>query len=178
MVTLILLSNASSLALEQPGSIVLRMSGPRRRIFRASSTISGMRLWKTACGLPVRDARQPRALRLEVAREPAARLGPRRHRDHDPAPGAVHSRHAGDRFDPPAAEIPMTPTTTAAATVVTAALPAAAGASEHAPAWTHADLEHGSGTQRRIRDPHILDHRAFDVEKLFEYAVHQAPAAG
>ena len=43
--------------------------------------------------------------------------------------------------------------------------------------WTN-DLEHGSGTQRRIRDPHILDHRAFDVEKLFEYAVHQAPAAG
>ncbi|WP_207389094.1 hypothetical protein, partial [Bifidobacterium longum] len=79
---------------------------------------------------------------------------------------------------PPAAEILMTLTTTAAATVVTAALPAAAGASEHAPAWTHADLEHGSGTQRRIRDPHILDHRAFDVEKLFEYAVHQAPAAG
>ena len=61
-----------------------------------------------------------------------------------------------------------------AATVVTAALPAAAGASEHAPAWTHADLEHGSGTQRRIRDPHILDHRAFDVEKLVEYAAHQA----
>ena len=44
---------------------------------------------------------------------------------------------------PPAAEILMTLTTTAAATVVTAALPAAAGASEHAPAWTHADLEHG-----------------------------------
>ena len=43
--------------------------------------------------LPVRDAHQPCALRLGVAREPAARLGPRHHRDHGPTPGAVHSRH-------------------------------------------------------------------------------------
>ena len=49
--------------------------------------------------LPVRDAHQPCALRLGVAREPAARLGPRHHRDHGPTPGAVHSRHVGDRFD-------------------------------------------------------------------------------
>ena len=45
MVTLILLSDASSLALEYPSRIVRRMSGRRRRIFLASSTISGMREW-------------------------------------------------------------------------------------------------------------------------------------
>ena len=44
MVTLILLSNASSLALEQPGSMVRGMSGRRLLIFLESSTISGMRL--------------------------------------------------------------------------------------------------------------------------------------
>ena len=35
--------------------------------------------------LPVRDAHQPCALRLGVAREPAARLGPRHGSDHDAA---------------------------------------------------------------------------------------------
>lgn len=50
-------------------------------------------------------AHQPRALGLEVAREPAARFRPRHGRDHDPAPGTVHARHHGDQFDPPAAEI-------------------------------------------------------------------------
>ncbi|MFQ6137824.1 hypothetical protein, partial [Bifidobacterium longum] len=36
-------------------------------------------------------------------------------------------------------------------------------------------LKHnGLGTQRRVDDPHVLDHRAFDVEKLVEYAAHQA----
>ena len=40
MVTLILLSDASSLALEQPSSMVLRMSGPRRRIFRDGLPLS------------------------------------------------------------------------------------------------------------------------------------------
>lgn len=45
MVALILLSDASSLALEYPSWIVRRMSGRRRRIFLASSTISGMREW-------------------------------------------------------------------------------------------------------------------------------------
>ena len=64
-------------------------------------------------------AHQPRALGLEVAREPAARFRPRHGRDHDPAPGTVHARHHGDQFDPPAAEIPMTPTTHAATLVVT-----------------------------------------------------------
>ncbi|BCX77245.1 ABC transporter, ATP-binding protein, HlyB family [Bifidobacterium bifidum] len=60
---------------------------------------------ETADRLLVRDAHRPRALRLEVAREPAARLGPRHHRDHDPALRAIHPRHVGDQFDPPAAEI-------------------------------------------------------------------------
>lgn len=187
MVALILLSNASSLALEQPGSMVRGMSGRRLLIFfwkaRRSrgcgyarpGTPSGSALprpgrgraragaavpraamngragpWgpcvgprSDTCGpcgihadrrqaverrghrgpeavrdpaddvsgrpprdvqeaadrLPVRDAHQPCALRLGVAREPAARLGPRHHRDHGPTPGAVHSRHVGDRFD-------------------------------------------------------------------------------
>ena len=181
MVTLILLSDASSLALEQPGSMVRGMSGRRLLIFfwkaRRSrgcgyarpGTPSGSALprpgrgraragaavpraamngragpWgpcvgprSDTCGpcgihadrrqaverrghrgpeavrdpaddvsgrpprdvqeaadrLPVRDAHQPCALRLGVAREPAARLGPRHHRDHGPTPGAVHSRH-------------------------------------------------------------------------------------
>ena len=51
---------------------------------------------------------------------------------------------------------------------------AIAGASERARTRAHADLEHGLGTQRRVDDPHVLDHRAFDVEKLVEYAAHQA----
>ena len=44
------------------------------------------------------------------------------------------------------------------------------------PRQCHLFSDHTSqfGTQRRIRDPHILDHRAFDVEKLVEYAAHQA----
>ena len=45
MVTLMRLSDASSLALEQPSWMVLRMSGRRLLIFLASSTISGIRLW-------------------------------------------------------------------------------------------------------------------------------------
>ena len=45
MVTLILLLNASSRALEWPGRMVLRMSSRRLRIFLHSSTISGMREW-------------------------------------------------------------------------------------------------------------------------------------
>ena len=52
---------------------------------------------ETADRLLVRDAHRPRALRLEVAREPAARLGPRHHRDHDPALRAIHPRHVGDK---------------------------------------------------------------------------------
>ncbi|WP_349067684.1 hypothetical protein, partial [Bifidobacterium longum] len=64
--------------------------------------------------------------------------------------------------------------THAAALVIPAAPPSAAGASERARTRAHADLEHGLGTQRRVDDPHVLDHRAFDVEKLVEYAAHQA----
>ena len=124
--------------------------------------------------LPVRDAHQPRALGLEVAREPAARFRPRHGRDHDPAPRAVHARHHGDQLDPPAAEILMPPTTHAATPVVTMTASAAAGASEHAPARAHADLEHGHGAQGRIDDPRVLDHHVFDVEELLEYAVHRA----
>lgn len=45
MVTLILLLNASSRALEWSGRMVLRMSSRRLRIFLHSSTISGMREW-------------------------------------------------------------------------------------------------------------------------------------
>lgn len=68
----------------------------------------------------------------------------------------------------------MPPTTRAAALVVTRTSPAASGASEYAPARTHADLEHGRGAQRRVDDPRVLDDHAFDVEELVEYAVHRA----
>ena len=80
----------------------------------------------------------------------------------------------GDQSDPPAAEILMTPATHATALVVTVASPAASRASGHALARTHADLEHGHGAQRRVDDACVLDHRAFDVEELVAYAVHQA----
>lgn len=36
------------------------------------------------------------------------------------------------------------------------------------------DLEHGFGAQWGVGDARVLDHRAFDVEKLVEYAVRQA----
>ena len=127
-----------------------------------------------ADGLLARDAHQPRALRLEIPREPAARLRPRHPGDHDAAFRAVHARHRGDQFDAPAAEILMTPATHATTPVIATTASAAAGALEHALARTHADLEHGHGAQRRIDDARVLDHRAFDVEELVEYAVHQA----
>ena len=129
---------------------------------------------ETAHRLLVGDGHQPRALRLEIPREPAAWFRPRHGRDHDPAPGAVDARHHGDQFDPPAAEILMPPTTHAATLVVTMTTFATAGASEYALARAHANLEHGLGAQGRVDDPHGLDHHAFDVEELVEYAVHQA----
>lgn len=113
-------------------------------------------------------------LGLEVPGEPRPGLGPRYLRDHDSAPRAVHARHGGDQFDAPAAEILATPTARAAALVVTVPAFAASGASEHARTWAHADLEHGFGTQWGVGDARVLDHRAFDVEKLVEYAAHQA----
>ena len=61
-----------------------------------------------------------------------------------------------------------------AALVMPAAPPSALGASEHAPARAHPDLEHGFGTQRRIRDPHILCNHAFDVRQSGEQAFAQA----
>ncbi|MBV3464423.1 hypothetical protein, partial [Bifidobacterium longum] len=71
-------------------------------------------------------------------------------------------------------EVLATPAAHSAALVIPAVPPSAAGASERARTRAHADLEHGLGTQRRVDDPHVLDHRAFDVEKLVEYAAHQA----
>lgn len=68
----------------------------------------------------------------------------------------------------------MPPTTHAATLVVTMTASATAGASEHAPARAHANLEHGLGAQGRVDDPHVLDHHVFDVEELVEYAVHRA----
>ena len=127
-----------------------------------------------ADGLLVRDAHQPRALRLEIPREPAARFRPRHPGDHDAAFRTIHARHRGDQSDPPAAEILMTPATHATALVVTVASPAASRASEHALARAHADLGHGLGAQGRVDDARILDHHAFDVEELVEYAVHRA----
>ena len=124
--------------------------------------------------LLVRDAHQPRTLGLEVAREPAAGLGPRHGGDHDAALRAVHAQHGGDQFDAPAAEVLATPSTHATALVIPAAPPSAAGASACARARAYADLEHGLGAQWRVDDPRVLDHHAFDVEKLVEYAVHQA----
>lgn len=129
---------------------------------------------ETADRLLVGDRHQPRALRLEVAREPRAGLRPRHPGDHDAALRAVHARHGGDRFDPPAAEVLVSPAARAAAPVVPGALAPAPRAPEHAPARAHADLEHGLGTQRRVDDARVLDHRVFDVEKLVEYPVHQA----
>ena len=122
----------------------------------------------------VRDRHQPRALRLEILGEPAARFRPRHPGDHDAALRAVHARHGGDQFDPPAAEVLVSPAARAAAPVVPGALAPAPRAPEHAPARAHADLEHGLGTQRRVDDARVLDHRVFDVEKLVEYPVHQA----
>ena len=58
---------------------------------------------ETADRLLVRDRHQPRALRLEIPGEPAARFRPRHGGDHDAAPRAVHARHGGDQFDAPAA---------------------------------------------------------------------------
>ena len=129
---------------------------------------------ETADRLLVGDGHQPRALRLEIPREPAARLRPRHGRDHDPAPGAVHARHHGDQFDPPAAEVLVSPAARAAASVVPGALAPAPRAPEHAPARAHANLEHGLGALGRVGDPHVLDHHVFDVEELVEYAVHRA----
>ena len=80
----------------------------------------------------------------------------------------------GDRLDSPAAEVLTEPATHAAALVMPAAPPSALGASEHAPARAHPDLEHGFGTQRRIRDPHILCNHAFDVRQSGEQAFAQA----
>ena len=128
---------------------------------------------ETADGLLARDAHQPRALRLEILGEPAARLRPRHGGDHDAAFRAVHARQGGDQSDPPAAEILMTPATHAAAPVVTMTASAASGASEHAPARARADLEHGHGAQWGVDDARVLDHHAFDVEKPVAYAVHQ-----
>ena len=128
---------------------------------------------ETADGLLARDAHQPRALRLEIPGEPAARPRPRHGGDHDAAPRAVHARHRGDQFDPPAAEVLVTPATHAAAPVVTMTASAASGAPEHAPARARADLEHGHGAQWGVDDARVLDHHAFDVEKPVAYAVHQ-----
>jgi len=125
---------------------------------------------ETADRLLVRDAHQPRALRLEIPGEPTSRL--RRH-DHT-ALGAVHARHVGYQLDPEAAEVLMPPTPPAAATVIAMPAPTAPGASEHARTRAHPDLEHGHGAQGRIDDARILDHHVFDVEKLFEYPVHRA----
>ena len=124
--------------------------------------------------LLVGDGHQPRALRLEIPGEPASRLRPRHLGDDHAALRAVHARHVGDQLDPEAAEVLMTPTAHAAATVIARALPPAAGASEHARARAHADLEHGLGTHGAIDDAHGFDDHAFDVEETFEYAVHQA----
>ena len=129
---------------------------------------------ETADRLLAGDRHQPRALRLEVAREPRSGLRPQHPGDHDAALRAVHARHGGDQFDPPAAEVLVSPAARAAAPVVPGALAPAPRAPEHAPALAHADLEHGLGTQRRVDDARVLDHRVFDVEKLVEYPVHQA----
>ena len=123
---------------------------------------------ETAHGPLVGDGHQPRALRLEVPREPASRLRPRHGRDHDAASGAVHARHHGDQLDPPAAEILVTPTPDAAATVIAAPAPAAPRAPEHARTRAHPHLEHGLWAHGTIDDANILDDHAFDVEKTFE----------
>ena len=127
---------------------------------------------ETAHGLLVGDRHQPRALRLEIPSEPASRLRPRHGCDHDAAPGAIHPRHRRDQLDPPAAEILMTPTPDAAATVIAAPASAAPRASEHTRTRTHPDLEHGLWAHGTVDDANILDDHAFDVEKTFEYAVH------
>lgn len=82
---------------------------------------------ETADRLPVGDRHQPRALRLEILGEPAARFRPQHEGDHDAALGAVRSRHGDDQLDPPAAEVLAPPAAHAAAPVVPAAPPSAAG---------------------------------------------------
>lgn len=97
-------------------------------------------------GLLAVDAHQSCVRRLEVTGEPGAVLGPQHQGDHDPVPGAVHARHHGDQLDPPAAEVPMPSAAHAAISVIVTAFPPATGASKHALARAHANLEHGHGT--------------------------------
>ena len=129
---------------------------------------------KTAHGPLVRDAHRPRAFRFEIACEPAARARPTarkrpRRRTVGGPRGASRrpARLAGSRSPDRASDA-------RAALVMPAAPPSALGASEHAPARAHPDLEHGFGTQRRIRDPHILCNHAFDVRQSGEQAFAQA----
>ena len=129
---------------------------------------------ETAHGPLVGDGHQPRALRLEVPREPASRLRPRHGRDDHAALRAVHPGHRRDQLDPPASEILVAPSAHAAATVIAAPLPPAPRASEHARTRAHPHLEHGFGAHGTVDDADALDDHAFDVEELFEYAVHQA----
>ena len=120
-------------------------------------------------------AHQPRALGLEVAREPAARFRPRHPGDHDAALRAVHARHGGDQFDPSSSRNPGHTSSARRRPGHTRGASFRSGSIGACPrTWAHMDLEDGSGAQWRVDDARVLDHRVFDVEKPVEYPVHQA----
>ncbi len=123
----------------------------------------------------VRDRHQPRALRLEILGEPAARFRPRHPGDHDAALRAVHARHGGDQFDPSSSRNPGHTSSARRRPGHTRGASFRSGSIGACPrTWAHMDLEDGSGAQWRVDDARVLDHRVFDVEKPVEYPVHQA----
>ena len=214
MATLILLSDASSLALEYPSWMVLRMSGRRLLIFSTSSTISGMRLWDArntqwsglALGLFDRVPEQrpeefldpPRAVelsrgvgvpdRVERLLLPVGQvLRVLQHGVPDAAqalrllpvtvaPGLVPQSFPDlvERVAHPRDDVEPVQYAPGVRTPLAHARVDPAGASERARARAHADLEDGSGAQRRFHDARVLDHEAVDVEESFEYAVRRA----
>ncbi|UIP49496.1 hypothetical protein LZF93_09615 [Bifidobacterium longum] len=80
----------------------------------------------------------------------------------------------GDRLDSPAAEVLTAPATHAPPWSCPRRLLPHWEHRSMPPARAHPDLEHGFGTQRRIRDPHILCNHAFDVRQSGEQAFAQA----
>ena len=120
-------------------------------------------------GLLVGDRHQPRALRLEVMHEPAARLRPRHARHHHPVLRARHAWNRSDQFDAEAAEVLVAPTPLAPAVVVPGRLASAARAPERRLPAPHPGHQDRRRAQRRVVQRHILDDHAIDVQQSLEY---------
>ena len=106
----------------------------------------------------VRDRHQPRALRLEILGEPAARFRPRHPGDHDAALRAVHARHGGDQFDPSSSRNPGHTSSARRRPGHTRGASFRSGSIGACPrTWAHMDLEDGSGAQWRVDDARVLD---------------------